>query len=170
MNSEQIAWLQEFFFEAARATFAGSLVEKTTIAGLPKSEVYRYQAGDLLYVDSYYANGEYSGGQTTIFDNDTPIWLMQYHGWCMDDNPNVVDFLKLALSATYEIEQWEGGRGPRIYRSDRWPGLGYVNAVDGKHDRFSNFEGYEAIYNRPELGDSVIFWHRYQGLLLANVE
>ena len=75
--------LQKFYLEAAAATYAGGVAKKETIPDLPRSKVYRYESGDLLYIDTFFTNGEYSGGQTVIYVKGIPAWLMQYHGWCI---------------------------------------------------------------------------------------
>ena len=57
--------LQDFFFEAASATYAG-FAQKTTVADMPRSKVYRYERHEYLYIDTYFTNGEQGGGQTII--------------------------------------------------------------------------------------------------------
>ncbi len=158
--------LQEFYLEAAAATYAGGVMKKETIPDLPRSKVYRYESGDLLYVDMFLMSGEYSGGQTVIYVESVPAWLMQYHGWCKDDNPEVLAFLKAALAAAYARREFHGGRGLPKFRGTK---LLYTNSPQvPRHVRheedFAGFVGHEQI----QLPDAtVVFWHRYQGLLLA---
>lgn len=166
--------LQEFFFEAALATYAGH-APKTTIEGLPKSKVYRYERDNYLYIDTYFTNGEQSGGQTVIYikseDSPTfvPAWIMQYHGWCEGDNKEVLDFLKEVLSRTYRSRTFCGGRGKLFGEVNSARCLEYANNWTGTFDHFS---GEERISKEdvPEDGTGLetrdVFWHRYQGMTL----
>jgi len=156
---------QSFFLEAAGKCYAGDL-PKTTIAELPKSKVYRYEKRNLLYLDVYYTNGESSGGQTTIFWDSVPVWLMQYHGWCKDDDKRTLSFLKEALKSTYERGIWNFGRGPDAYTSQEFPHLRYV--ID-EHDSggFETFSGMESVRDYTRRPSDLIFWHRFHGMLLA---
>lgn len=164
-----VSRLQKFYLEAAAATYAGGVVEKETIPDLPRSKVYRYESGDLLYVDTFFTNGEFSGGQTIIYVDGVPAWLMQYHGWCKDDDKETLSFLKQALSAAYERGEFHGGRGLPRFEShlegglvyENWPQMPPYNPQD-----FTDFQGRERIWRKPDQTKDV-FWHRYQGLLLA---
>lgn len=177
--------LQEFFFEAALATYAGS-AKKTTIEGLPRSKVYRYERKEYLYIDTYFTNGEQSGGQTVIYVKRVkfvekipgvsvpeeywlPSWIMQYHGWCEGDNKEVLDFLKEVLSRTYRTRTFCGGRGKLFGEVNSARCLEYANNWTGTFDYFS---GEERISKEdvPEDGTGLetrdVFWHRYQGMTL----
>src|SRR5581483_616375 len=111
----RVAEIQDFFFDAALATYAGN-TPKTTITDLPGSKHYHFERDSLIYDDVYFTNGEYSGGSTLISFRAEPkpinLWLMQYHGWCKDDDPKVLAFLKEALRSAYENRVFHGGRGP----------------------------------------------------------
>lgn len=158
--------LEEFFLEAAVQTYAGG-AKKSTIAELPKSKVYRYERGDLLYLDMYWTNGEFSGGKTIIYANNVPAWMMDYDGWCKDDDKRVTSFLKQALSTTYTAGQFVAGRGPTEYfetEKDK-EGLVYRNHYDPYHWNFTYFQGRERIFRWPAHTTN-LFWHRYKGLLL----
>lgn len=153
--------LQAFFFEAALATYAGG-ASKTTIEGLPGSKVYRYERGEYLYIDTYFTNGEQSGGQTIIYINNVPAWLMQYHGWCKNDDKVVLDFLKHVLAKAYESRVFYGGRGSpyeRLLKND----LIYGNVWSGS---FNHFHGEEAIYKLTEERRERLFWHKFSGVTL----
>lgn len=177
--------LQEFFFEAALATYAGH-APKTTIEGLPKSKVYRYKSRNYLYIDTYFTNGEQSGGQTIIYIKSftppvlihgvsvqdpcwIPAWIMQYHGWCEGDNKEVLDFLKEVLSRTYRTHTFCGGRGKLFGEVNSGRCLEYANKWVGTFDHFS---GEEKISKEdvPEDGTGLetrdVFWHKYQGMTL----
>lgn len=162
--------LQAFFFEAALATYAGG-ASKTTIEDLPGSKVYRYERGEYLYIDTYFTNGEQSGGQTVIFvDNGrTPAWIMSYQGWCKGDDKEVLDFLKRVLAEAYQSKVFYGGRGNPLHGSSGG-GLSYGNAVFGTFDYFYGEEKIDKEVENPlveELPDREdVFWHRFQGMTL----
>lgn len=160
--------LQEFFFEAAAATYAGS-AQKTTIADMPGSKVYRYQRDEYLYIDTYFTNGDQSGGQTIIYIDRgmTPAWIMQYHGWCKEDNKQILDFLKEVLAEAYQSRIFVGGRGKFVQYSKN-NSLVYMNKWTGS---FANFSGQEKIDGEILENEILsewngVFWHRYQGMIL----
>ena len=168
MAMYDVAQLREFYFVAAAATYAGGVVKKETIPDLPHSKVYRYKSDDLLYVDTFFTNGEYSGGQTIICVEGVPAWLMQYCGWCKDDNKEVLAFLKKALLDSYMRKEFNGGRGPAMLDDNQEGGLVYQNwsVLPPYNQNFANFQGRERIWRKPVPTEDV-FWHRYQGLLLG---
>lgn len=180
LMSTHVRELQEFYLEAALQTYAGK-GKKTTILDLPGAKVYTWEKGDLRYLDSYYTNHEHSGGQTIISENEKPVWLMQYHGWCQSDDPEVLEFLKRALTAAYSQQIFFGGRGPQEYRevdeldlstkanlTESPHPLIYQNARHPSHTSFADFRGREYIFRWPYHTDH-IFWHEYTGMLMRPV-
>lgn len=158
--------LQAFFFEAALATYAGG-TSITTIEALPGSKVYRYERGEYLYIDTYFTNGEQSGGQTMIYLDNMPAWIMQYHGWCKDDNKEILDFLKQVLKDTYQHKMFWGGRGYNQITSDEV--MNYHNSWVGTFDYFYGEEKIDIPTGNPEamgLERVDVFWHKYQGMTL----
>lgn len=172
MNSELLFEMTAFFLKAAGECYAGK-GQKTTITELPGSKVYTFDDDPFLYKDVYYTNGENSGGQTTLFHDGTPVWLMQYQGWCKDDDPQTIALLKAALTENYSKGVWRCGRGPSTFRDqEKWPGLFYTNVpLNSVHlgyppaMEFGNFACYEAI--GPDFGPPV-FYHYVRGMLLES--
>lgn len=162
-----VARLEKFFLESAANTYAGKGV-KSTIPELPGSKVYRVVEDDLLYVDKYQTNGEWSGGETLIYQGGVNVWRMSYQGFCKDDDREVLHFLKVILGGTYKSSVFYGGRGfPQIWqKGEKHPGLYYENYPNPYHRDFSYFSGREHIKRWPNHIDQV-FWHEYQGLLLV---
>lgn len=164
--------LLDFFFEAALATYAGG-GEKTTIADLPGSKSYRHERGPLLYVDTYFVNGNLSCGQTLIWSENSPVWTMQYRGYCIDQK--AIPTLKRALSLAYRLKRFKGGRGETQgdyevdgeYRYQNWT----------LHNEFEQFDGKEFIDRTGRLRHpnsansdhwvSRVFMHEYVGGLLS---
>lgn len=165
----EVASLQKFFFEAARNTYAGD-AKKETDPYLPKSKVYRFERGEYLYIDTYFTNGERSGGQTVIYQEGAPVWLMQYYGWCKNDDKDVLAFLKQALLFAYGKSEWHRGRGPHNFCGTGLRGteLAYSNVpIRPPYDQdFRFFHGRESI-GLAKAPLTELFWHQYQGLLLA---
>ncbi len=136
-------------------------------------------------------NSEYSGGSTLISFHAEPkpinLWLMQYHGWCKNDDPEILAFLKEALRAAYGKKIFRGGRGEFRYPnlgdpSLRSPTTGnaflYLNQGDHSEyfgqqlepfEKFSGREGITVSNERLNLKEEV-FWHRCQGMLLIPTE
>jgi hypothetical protein len=110
-----------------------------------------------------------------IYFQGKPIWLMQYQGWCKDDDPEVIALLKAALTHAYEQRKFFGGRGQgEFYPYDaQRRALQYLNRRDEEHPieegSFDRFEGEECIRDIPHHGGggaTQVFYHRYQGMLL----
>ena len=161
--------LKEFFLEMAADTYSsGSKVDRVPERFWERE--FRRQRGKLTYIDRYVVNGEYSGGSTLILAENTPVWLMQYHGWCKNDDESVLLFLKKALNIAYSAGEFRGGRGPEYFH-DGDSGFTYTNVPLPTYYRlgdFTNFQGRERIWRLPQSDD--IFWHRYQGMLLFSPE
>lgn len=168
MATYNIVRLQQFFFEAALATYASG--KKAMKIGHAWEFRHVSEFGRLVYVDQYVVNGEYSGGQTVILVDDAPAWLMQYHGWCKNDDREVLAFLKGALLHTYKEGKFLGGRGLQDFFEDPYgsAGLVYENwpQPPSYNHGFASFQGRERIWRKPEMTKD-LFWHQYQGFLLG---
>jgi hypothetical protein len=147
------------FFAAMRNGYAKSGVKKDTIAELPGSKTIPFELGDFKLLDCYLVTPDspHSFGQTIIWRNDVPIWIMSYQGWYLKD---AIPFLKRALWEAYDRGDFFGGRGPRFFQND---GMTYTNRFDFPND-WRHFRGREEVFDRN--GQNV-GWHEYQGLLLV---
>lgn len=165
--------LEEFFLYCAGRTYVGNEVPKTSIPELPGSNVYRIECDDLLYVDMYFINGDYSYGHTGIWVSGTPAWEKSYDGWCQDNNADVIETLKAALYENYVVNKvFYGGRGPKSYVVHRNPHndsrcYEYRNRPNSSTGcDFRRSSGRETIRNFCSGKRSIVFWHQYQSLLL----
>jgi len=173
--------LRRLYFKAALETYASGK-EAGRFPDRPWVKRFTYRGegefSGLLYVDEYTTNGEWSGGSTMIVLDDDPthpLWLMQYHGWCQNDDPQVLTFLKEILTTAYRESEFYGGRG-RYGRTVSDDGaLLYENhpTLLPTSEEFVDFMGHERIRAhgrvwQPEF--TMLFWHRYQGLLLCEPE
>lgn len=138
---------------------------ENTIHDLPASKVYGFKRGEYLYLDTYYANGEWSGGQTLIYVDRNPAWLMQYHGWCKDDNEAILTFLKKALMFAYQHRMFIGGRGPYEFFEDGFTYLNFAR-MPPYEQSIVRFQGHERICFDNKR-DADLFWYQYQGQLLG---
>jgi len=148
--------IEDFFFEASRKTYAGQAA-KETIPALPGSKTFRYERDNFLYLDTYFTHGEKSFGQTIIYFNGQPVWMMQYYGFDKVDDKRVIPFLKKALLSAYENNSFVGGRGPAHFSEGI---LQYRNMIS--RSRFEDFEGEEIIAENH----ITLFWHGYRGMAL----
>ncbi|HUD03169.1 MAG TPA: DUF5680 domain-containing protein [Candidatus Paceibacterota bacterium] len=148
--------VQQVFFAAMRAGYAGDAPEKTTISELPGSKVITYQDGPWLVRDVYFIHSESdsSSGMTLIYYNGQPAWTMQYQGWYVKE---VIPFLKRALAVKYRVGNWFGGRGPASYTEYNFT---YRNVV--KRNSFTRFLGHEDICEKST--GRMLGYHTYQGM------
>jgi hypothetical protein len=154
--------LRAFFFEAMQKGYAVS-PPKTPIVGLPGSKSIRYERGDLVLVDFWFATpfSNESHGMTVISSADRPMWAMHYGGFYY---PEVIPFLKKALGSAYSENLFLGGRGPREYRGEGpyESFLTYKNLPE--RDDFFDFRGQEQVWN--ERHKLVGRHHYFGGLML----
>lgn len=147
------------FFEAMLAGYAGG--EKG--GGIVRIEngggykIIEFTSQNYKVVDRYCTtpHSKYSAGTTTILFESAPVWWMSYAGLYPE---TLIPFLKTALKKAYEVEEFNGGRGPRILR-DEESSLTYINVSTGG---FHRFQGREEIHDR-RTGLTLGF-HEYFGM------
>lgn len=126
-------WI-EFLLEAGRNTYAGK-GEESKVPSRPNSHDLIYEKGKLKYIDSY-VGGERFLGEEVLFQEDIPVWSMNYCGRTLEESFSG-DFLKEALLLR-PIEK--PFRGPEIFKNGNYT---YHNSVDGE---FTWFQGKEEIF------------------------
>jgi hypothetical protein len=186
-NQRLLELARKFYFEAAQATWVAlkdEQVPKFTIPEIPGSEVYRFDKEPFHYIDKYVVSGQYSGEETIIYlreGKDVPIWIMQYHGWSKEGDKRIIPFLKQALKEAYSRHLWLGGRGPTQFpasqTADRYSTSGLTEGTlvyrswPEQPNEFHTFKGVERIIAVREVGvDEILFWHRYHGMALFDVD
>ena len=156
-----ITEIESVFFAAMQNGYA-SATQEITVPGMPGSRLIEFKQGIYTVKDFWFVapNTPHSFGQTIIWADEIPVWQMQYMGeYCEEAIP----FLKQALKANYEVGNFHGGRGPRLYVANQ-DGFKYINDTDTPG--FTYFQGNETIYkNDVYLGS-----HRYQGSVLFDVD
>jgi len=152
-----LARIQAFFF---RAMVEGWAVggQKIQIPDMPGYKAIPFRDGDFFLLDCYCVtpHSSMSAGTTTIWHRDVPVWVMHYGGFYEED---AIAFLKRALSMTYQVGEFVGGRGPNVFVRDS---MVYVNRP--YPNDFAKFEGREEVLI-AESGISLGF-HEYWGISL----
>lgn len=158
--------LPPVFFEAMQVGYASG-ADVGTIPDLPGSKKIVFTKGIFKVVDVWFPGPISSSGTTVIFASDRPAWTMQYWG---KYEKKEIPFLKKALAASYALghfpyaclEYFTACRGPKVYKSEEFPDLTYVNMPDDG-STFYDFAGREEVLN----GNGIrIGWHEYHGHLL----
>jgi transcriptional regulator with XRE-family HTH domain len=127
----------EFRVEAGRNTYAG--YGKQVDPSRPQSHDYRYEQGDLLYIDTY-IGGECFSGEEAIWKKNVPVWAMNYSGRVLKEEFSG-DFLKEALRNCNEQQPY---RGPEYYQDGEYT---YKMQITGD---MNWFQGYEEIFFKNE--------------------
>lgn len=159
--------LGQFFLKAALATYAGGQAAEKV------GDKWRFrhvsEDGRMVYEDEYVVSDGFSGGTTTICLDGIPAWMTQYQGWCQNDDPEVLAFLKQALCHAYRQGAFLGGRGPKDFVDPDRGDLHYANVVEDPYSltNFSRFRGRERIW-RDSNPTAEVFYHVYQGMLLGD--
>lgn len=123
-----------FLLEAGRHTYAGKGAEEKT-SSRPGSHDLIYEKDGLKYIDSY-VGGERFLGEEVLFQDNIPIWSMNYAGRTLEDSFSG-DFLKEALLLRSVEKPY---RGPDIYSNGNYT---YHSNVTGD---FTWFQGREEIF------------------------
>lgn len=132
---------------ATQYTYAGKGREEE-LPCRPNSHDLKFEQGNLKYFDTYFG-GEKFSGEETVFENDIPVWVMNYSGRTLSE-PFSSDFLKEVLLLRPEAAPF---RGPVIHRNGNNV---YHNTFDGD---FMWFQGKEEIF----WGDLKVFECFYHG-------
>ena len=163
IKREEILYRAEkVFFEAMVRGWAAD-VKGIPVLDMPGyKRIPPYERDGFCVVDQYCVGEMGSAGTTTISIDRVPIWFMSYCGFYPKE---VVPFLKRALMAAYEKDEFFGGRGKGGY--DQRLGqvvLTYYNYVDNR-SAFQNFLGREFIES-TRGGLHPVGFHNYCGVIL----
>ncbi|WP_238881887.1 DUF5680 domain-containing protein [Clostridium sp. YIM B02551] len=123
----------EFLCRAKKKTYAGGGAEVEP--SRPNSHDLRYIEGNLKYIDTY-LGGRSFAGEEAVWQNDTPIWSMNYIGRVLSEKFSG-SFLKEVLSL---VDNKYPYRGPLVYENGEYK---YHAIINGE---FNWFQGYEEIY------------------------
>lgn len=123
----------DFLCKAKKSTYAGNGSESK--ASRPNSHDFEYAEGDFRYIDTY-LGGEHFSGEEALWENDNPLWSMNYAGRVLDYRFSG-KFLKEALSLVSKENPY---RGPIMYEK----GLNKYHCII--NGAFEWFQGYEEIY------------------------
>lgn len=106
----------------------------------PNSHDYQYREGDYLYIDTFLGS-EYFGGEECVYQNDIPIYVMNYYGRVIDEAFNG-DFLKELLML---VDHESLFRGSSLYINGKYA---YHYSYDGDVNMFNGKE--ESYYNNTK--------------------
>lgn len=94
--------MKKFLVRAKVNTYAGD--GDLSASSRPNSKDLHYIEGDISYIDSYFESTDFIG-EEVVFENEKPIWGMNYHGkMLVTDIPEGFSYcLKSALKAASPI-------------------------------------------------------------------
>lgn len=139
----------DFLLRAKKSSYAGHGAESEPCR--PGSHDLQYAEAPFLYIDTY-LGGEKFSGQEAIWQDDKPLWTMNYIGRILAEGFDG-EFLKEVLSLVPKEYPY---RGPFVHRNGDFS---YHCIVEGE---FAWFRGYEEIY----LGDTRVYECRFHGGLV----
>jgi hypothetical protein len=143
-EEKKIMSIEEFLVKAKVSTYASG-EEGRVLEDGAKELIFRQE--EFIYRDRYYGFNHF-GGQEVVFQNEKPIWVMNYHGGVPSNIINreeikrIYEFLRKALKQVREDKPF---RGPEYFKEGDFE---YFNEVEGDvHD----FRGTEKIFYKGEL-------------------
>lgn len=134
--------LYNFLIEAKKQTYANENVKKVA-SSRKGSHDYHYENNNMMYHDTYFGGTKFMGEEVVYFNDETPIWGMNYYGITMDEtlSEEAMDkALRPALMMVGEDSDIIPVRGPRKYNNGDYE---YNFIVNGT---LENFEGHETIH------------------------
>lgn len=134
----------KFLIDAKKATYAGKGAE--TKSSRPNSHDLAYEKDGLKYIDTYLGGHQFAG-EEALWDNNIPIWAMNYCGRVLSSEFEG-DFLKKALLNVPENMPF---RGPKEFTSGNFE---YRCKVEGD---FNWFNGVEEIFKEGKKVYECIF-------------
>ena len=142
MNKE----LYDFLIEAKKQTYANENVEKVN-SSRKGSHDYHYQNERMIYHDTYFGGTKFMGEEVVYFNEETPIWGMNYYGITLSESlsEEAMDkALRPALMMVGEDNDVIPVRGPRKFKNGEYE---YKFSTNGNLDCF---EGVETIHKDKE--------------------
>lgn len=133
--------LYDFLIEAKKQTYANENVKKAD-SSRKGSHDYNYQNNEMIYHDTYFGGTKFMGEEVVYFNDETPIWGMNYYGITLDETFSEEAMDKALRPALMKVGEDDiiPVRGPREYINGEYK---YNFEVKGNLD---NFEGKETIY------------------------
>ncbi len=102
--------LHHFIVQAKAATYVGD--GQTTNASRKGSHDLAFQDGEFSYLDSYFGGTDFIG-QEVVYENDEPVWAMNYYGRIIEPEKITAaetgQIIKESLSKLYESGRFLGG-------------------------------------------------------------
>lgn len=132
--------LREFLIEAKKGTYANENVEKVESTRVGSKD-YEYKSNNMVYHDTYFG-GLCFIGEEVVYENDNPIWAMNYYGRTLDMNLSEEAMDKALRPALMQVGSDDiiPVRGPKEYANGEYK---YTFEVTGD---LNSFEGEENIY------------------------
>lgn len=159
VNAVSLPAIEQFVLKAKLHGYVDPKAKRYLVPGRPGLKQVIYQDGLFVMIDEWGTGPQLSTGQTIIWFDDQPVWVMHYWGTYQ---PESLDFLKAVLGSTYRAKQFYGGRGYPHRISDDGK-MEYRNVI--YKAGFEDFEGLENI-NRYGRGDERLGYHHYRGYSL----
>ncbi len=102
--------LNRFIVLAKAATYVGG--GKKAESSRKSSRDLAFQDGDFSYLDSYFGGTDFIG-QEVVYENDEPVWAMNYYGRILAPekitSAEAGQIIKASLSKLYEEGRFLGG-------------------------------------------------------------
>lgn len=135
----------KFLIKAKQQTYANEDVKKS-ISTRKGSYDYEYKDGNMTYHDTYFGGTKFMG-EEIVYEDDIPIWGMNYYGVTLDENVDEKFMDKALRPALMKVGETNiiPVRGPSEYINNDYK---YTFSITGDIDYF---EGTENIYSNGKI-------------------
>lgn len=132
--------IKEFLIEAKKQTYANENVKKVEPSRKGSND-YEYSSGNMTYHDTYFGGINFIG-EEVVYEDNNPIWGMNYYGETIDESFTEEAIDKALRPALMQVGKDEilPLRGPKEFINGEYK---YTFIVNGD---LSSFEGEESIY------------------------
>ena len=141
----------DFLIRAKKSTYANGTIEKVVASRVGSSD-YNYEEiidnKKYTYHDTYFGGIKFMGEEVVYYDDNKPIWGMNYYGITYDDTLGeeaMDNALRPALMKVGEDRNIIPARGPIKFENNRYV---YTFKTNGT---IENFDGIEQVYKDNNL-------------------
>jgi hypothetical protein len=145
--------LNQFIVKANKRTYASGNEGKKLSDG---GKAFVYEEDGFKLRDVYYGFSPFAG-QTVVWKDDEPVWIMNYYGFSKSDDVSDEEIFAFLQKALMNVKDDRPFRGPPEFKEGDFR---YTDRNEGDINRFTGIE--KVLYKGWE-----VHWVFYQGGMIG---